>query len=268
MTASQNSSKRHFARLSIAIILFMAFGTACAPRQIKPVAAIDPAPLFEVVNTRQMAFEKGLSGSLELTFRNDKKRFKGRVYIVAYPDGRFRLEVPGTLGSTLLVMASDNREILAFYPGENRAFRSAVDGRAINPHLPFPLPVDPTILPALIMGVFPEGHDASGAEAYLMDSGEKLLQTGSGDSGLQFTYLFDKGPGDSLREITIRGRDMVVSVRTHLKPDHLPRDFNLTMAEGVLKGEWDSVAPFGGDEANLGLRLPESIPVTDLEASP
>ncbi len=246
----------------------MALGTACAPRQIKPVAIIDPAPLLEVVNARRMAFEKGLSGNLELAFKKGKQRFKGKVYIVAYPDGQFRLEVPGTLGSTLLVMASDNQEILAFYPGENRAFRSAVDGRSINPHLPFPLPVDPTMLPALIMGVFPEVSSASGAEAHLMDSGEKLLQTGSGDTGLQFTYLFAKGPGDNLRKITIRGKDLEVSVHTRLKPDHLPRDFNLTLVDGVLKGEWDSVAPFGGDMADLKLRLPKSVTVTDLEASP
>ncbi len=259
-------SKRLFARLTV-IILTMALGTACAPRQVKLVALIDPAPLLEVVNARQLAFEKGLSGSLELSFKNSKQRFKGRVYIVAYPDGRFRLEVPGTLGSTLLVMANDNREILAFYPGEKRAYRSTVTGRSINPHLPFPLPVDPTLLPALIMGVFPGDDGVSVAEAHLMDSGEKLLQTVSRDTGLQFTYLFDKGPGHSLRKITVRGREFEVTVHTRRKSDHLPLDFILTLAEGVLKGEWDSVKPFGGDEAAIKLHLPESVSVTDLEAS-
>lgn len=255
-------------RWGIVIILIMAWGTACAPRQIRPVAAIDPAPLLEAVNARRTAFENGLSGTLELAYKNGKQRFKGRVYIIAYPDGRFRLEVPGPMGGTLLVMASDNREILAFYPEENRAFRSAVDGRSINPHLPFPLPVDPSILPALIMGVFPESNTAPKAEAHLMDSGEKLLQTGSRDNGLQFTYLFDKASKATLRKITVKGRDLKVLVRTRQGPDHLPRDFSLTMAEGVLKGHWDSVAPFGGDEAALGIRLPDSVTVTDLEASP
>jgi hypothetical protein len=254
-------------QFAITITLILVWGTACAPRQIRPVAVIDPAPLLEMVNNRRAAFEKGLSGSLELAFKNGKQRFKGRVYIVAYPDGRFRLEVPGTLGSTLLVMANDNLEILAFYPGENRAFRSAVDGRSINPHLPFPLPVDPTILPALIMGVFPESVTVSEAKAQLMDSGEKLLTTRSEGSALQFTHLFDRGPGHRLRKITIKGRDMEVELRTRKGPDYLPRDFILTLEDGVLKGEWDSVAPFNGDEAALGLHLPESIPITDLEAS-
>jgi len=255
-------------RWAAVIILFLTWGSACAPRQIMPVAVIDPAPLLKVVNARRLSFEKGISGSMELTVKNGKQRFKGKAYIVAYPDGRFRLEVPGPLGGTLLVMASDNAEILAFYPGENKAFRTAVNGRSLNPHLPFPLPVDPTILPALIMGVYPEGMSVSKAKAHLMDSGEKLLRTGSGDKGLEYTYLFDKASTDRLREITVRGNDMEVSVHTRLEPDHLPRDFALTLPDGVLRGEWDSVALFEGDEAALGLRLPDSVPVTDLEASP
>jgi hypothetical protein len=268
VTASQNGSKRFFAKLSIVIVLLVAWGAACAPRQIKPVAAIDPAPLLERVNTRRIAFEQGLSGTLELAYKNGKQRFKGRTYIVAYPDGRFRLEVPGTLGDTLLVMASDNHEILAFYPGENKAFRSAVDGKSLSPHLPFPLPVDPTLLPALIMGVFPKSGDPSGAEAHIMNSGEKLLTARSEDTGLQFTWLFDKASKDSLRKITIRGKDMEVSVRTRQDSEHLPRDFDLTMANGVLKGEWDSVAPFGGNEAALELRIPDFIQIIDLETAP
>jgi hypothetical protein len=252
----------------IAIVLLMAWGGACAPRQIKPVAAIDPAPLLEKISTRQTAFERGLSGTLELAYKNGKQRFNGKTYIVAFPDGRFRLEVPGTLGATLLVMVSDNREILAFYPGENRAFRSAVDGKSLSPHLPFPLPVDPTVLPALIMGVLPGNDPPAEAKAHIMDSGEKLLTAGSEGTGLQFTWLFDKSSRDNLREVTIKGNDITVLVRTRQGADHLPRDFNLTLPDGVLKGEWDSVAPFGGDEAVLKLHLPDFTQITDLEEAP
>ncbi len=249
------------------IVLLVAWGTACAPRQIKPVAAIDPAPLLEKIYTRRMAFEQGLSGTVELVFYG-KKRFNGKVYIVAYPDGRFRLEVPGPFGGTHLVMASDNTEILAFYPGENRAFRSVVDGKSINPHLPFPLPVDPTILPAMIMGVFPEGGRTTGAEAHLMDSGEKRLQTAAADGRFQYTYFFGKGSDNRLRQVMVRGEDMEVSVRTFMDNGHLPRDFTITLTEGILKGKWDSVTSFKGNGADLWPRLPDSVPVTDLEASP
>ena len=264
---SQNSSNRLFARLSIVIVLLVAWGTACAPRQIKPVSAIDPAPLLERINTRQIAFEQGLSGTLELAFYG-KKRFNGKAYIVAYPDGRFRLEVPGLFGGTHLVMASDNTEILAFYPGKSRAYRSVANGRSLNPHLPFPLPVDPARLPALIMGVLPGSSDLSGAQAHLMDSGEKQLQIAAADGGLQYTYLFGKGSDSRLRQVTIRGEDVEVSVRTFGDNGHLPRDFTITLTEGILKGEWDAVAPFKGDGSVLDLHLPDFIQITDLEASP
>ena len=251
------------------VLMLLVIGTAaCAPRQIKPVALIDPAPLLEVVNARQIVFEKGLSGSLDLSFKNGKQRFNSRVYIVAYPDGRFRLEIPGFLGDTYLVMVSDNNEILAFYPGQSKAFRSSVDGRSLNPHLPFPLPVDPTRLPALLMGVFSGSDHPADVEAHLMDSGEKLLRTVSGDTGMQYNYLYDKGNSARLRKITIRGKGVEVTVRTASEPNHLPQDFDITLPEGVLRGEWDSVAPFEGDRTVLELPLPASVTVTDLEISP
>lgn len=255
-------------RRGIIIILLTALGTACAPRQIKPVAVMDPAPLLDAVYTRNETLERGLSGILELAYKDGKQRFNGKVYIVAFPDGRFRLEVPALLGGTLLVMASDRVEIFAYYPGEGKAFRSKVDGRSLNPYLPFPLPVDPTMLPALIMGALPDSDAPSDAEAWLMDSGEKLLRITPSDSGLQFGYLFARGRVDRLREITILGWDLKVLVRTGPDPDYLPGDFDLALSEGVLKGEWDSVSPFGGDEEALGLRIPDHVPVTDLEALP
>ena len=262
-------SKRLFAGLSI-VILILVWGTACAPRQLKPVASVDPAPFLEAVNSRRVAFESGLSGSLELAFKNREQHFNSKVYIVAYPDGRFRLEIPGPFGGTHLIMASDNAEILAFYPGEGKAYRSTVDGRSINPHLPFPLPIDPSMLPAMIMGVFPEGGHTTGAQAHLMDSGEKQLQTtvGAYHGELQYTYLFGKGSGNRLRQVAVKGEGMEVSVRTARDNGNLPRDFTITLTEGVLKGEWDSVALFRGDETDLWLHFPDSVPITDLEAPP
>jgi hypothetical protein len=247
-------------------VLIVLLAAGCAPRMFKPVGLVDPVPLLEVVNTRRLTLEKGLSGTLELAFKNHERRFNSRVYIVAYPDGRFRLEIPGLLGGTILVMVNDGREILAYYPGENRAFRSAVDGRSINPHLPFPLPVDPTLLPALIMGVTPPGDTVSGARAWLLESGERLLLTEPGKSGLRYRYLFNRGAENALREITVRGNDMEVSIGTREGARYLPREFEITLAEGVLKGQW--VEPFGGNETVLDLNLPVHVPVTDLEASP
>lgn len=250
------------------VVLILAVLAGCAPRQIKPVSAVDPVPLLEKINTRRTAFEKGLSGSLDLSYADGKHRYSSRVYIVAYPDGPFRLEIPAPLGGTAMVMVSDNEEILAYYPGEGKAFRSRVDGRSINPYLPFPLPLDPSMLPSLIMGVSPPGTSATAASAWLMDSGEKLLKVRWADKGLQSTYLFGKGPDRGITEITTQGDRLKVSLDTMPGDSELPEDFTIALADGVLKGQWDSVAPFTGNAAVLELRLPANVPITDLEALP
>ena len=83
-------------------------------------------------------------------------------------------------------MVNDGREILTFYPGDNRAFTSAVNSRSLNRYLPFPLPVEPEKITAIIMGVFPLNGSADGVQAFLMDSGEKLLEAGTTDGGPQY----------------------------------------------------------------------------------
>lgn len=262
------SSKRPFAKLSIAIAFSMMLGAGCLPRQIKPVDSIDPAPLLYLVRERQSAFDQGLSGTMELAFKNKKQRFSSKVYIVAYPDGRFRMEIPGAFGNTYLVMANDNREIMAFYPDDNRAFSSAVNSRSLNRHLPFPLPVDPEKIAALVMGVFPRnGHDP-GVQAYLMGSGEKLLETETSDGDLRYAYLFGKTPKGSLRKISVKGKDLEVSLVTDLKAPNLPRNFEILFPEGFIKGKWEKVSLFEGNDSVLKLHIPESTPVTDLDTTP
>ena len=106
--------KRH---LRTAVVFFIVIhGGACVQRQIKPVSTIDPAPLVEKIMAVQATLEKGASGRLELTFKKGRKTVRSSAYIVAFPDGRFRLEVPGPFGGTHVVMTNDNREILAFCP--------------------------------------------------------------------------------------------------------------------------------------------------------
>lgn len=252
----------------IIIIFILALGTACAPRQIKPVAVIDPSPFLHIVDERQAALEKGISGTLELTFKNSRRRFKGRVYTVALPDGQFRLEVPTPLGGTHLVMTNDNKRILAYYPDENKAFTSNVKGRSIDPHLPFPLPLDPAVLPILIMGVFPDEAGSVKSEAHLMDSGAKRLIVHEENHGLRYEFLFNEENGERLQGYTVKGEYGQILVRTEPGPPYLPADFILTTEKGTLKGEWDSITPFKGDDKALEISLPEQMPVTDLEALP
>ena len=66
------SSKRSFARLSVAVVFTTMLVTGCMPRHIKPVESIDPVPLHNQVRERQADLEKGLSGIMELAFKNKK----------------------------------------------------------------------------------------------------------------------------------------------------------------------------------------------------
>jgi hypothetical protein len=241
---------------------------ACAPHQIQPVADIDPSPLLETVTYRQTAFESGVSGTLEMDFKQGKKHFRGSVFIVAFPDGRFRLEVPGPLGNTLLIMANNGHEVLAYYPEKGKAYRSVSDGPSLNPHLPFPLPVEANTLTPLLLGIIPEGMSISQLNAFLLQSGEKQLLAGSNNGGLQLTYLFTREPSVALRIVKASKKDMDIVVTTQKTPPYFPEGFVLATPDANLKGEWEKVAFFDGDETILQLNVPASVHVTDLEGYP
>ena len=255
-------------RLAIFLLVLSLAGSACVPRQLRSVADIDPDPLVRIVQERRLLLEKGIAGVLDLDYRNRNRHFGGQAYIVAFPDGRFRLEVPSPMGGTILVMTSDGREVLAYYPQENRAYRSAAGGKSITPHLPFPLPVAPESLPALLMGLPPADGTAGQMRASLLQSGQKILSSRQPGEGMDHVYLFGKSPGEDLLEITSRKGKAVFKVRTQEQAPFLPRRFDLRFPEGRLKGSWDQVALYEGDGSGLSLRLPPSVPVQDLESPP
>jgi hypothetical protein len=254
-------------RLLTAIGLLMITVLACAPRQIRPIANIDPTPLLEAVADRNIEFEQGLSGTLEMDFKHGKKRFRGRAFTIAFPDGRFRFEVPGPLGSTFLIMTYNGHEVLAYYPDEGKAYRSVGDGSSINPYLPFPLPVEMSTLVSLLMGIPTEESVISETQAFLLESGEKQLWVRSGEEGLQFMYLFTKDPAVALRLVKARENSMTLVVTTRKVPPYFPDGFTLTLPDAELRGQWENVAFFDGDATVLQLNIPLSVHVTDLEGT-
>jgi hypothetical protein len=170
-------------------------------------------------------------------------------------------------------MRSDGNEILAYYPEKAKAYRSLAEGRSLNPYLPFPLPVDPDMIPALMMGVFPVTGKITGevsegvseANATLMDSGEINLQARWEASGPWFDYLFAKGSESSLSMITTVQNEMSLKVMTDLTPPHLPRSFTITSSDASMKGEWKSASLFKGTETDLVFQIPDNVTVIDLE---
>jgi hypothetical protein len=255
-------------RLLTVICVLSTAISSCVPRQIRPVSEIDPAPMLEVVTLRRNSFENGLSGILEADFVQTGKRFRGKAYITVFPDGPFRLEIPGPMGTTLMVMVNNGQEVTAYYPEERKAYLSLTDGLSTSPHLPFPFPVEPKIMAALLVGTVPGNFRTSAAVAYLLDSGEKQLRSVSDQSGLEFTYLFTKGPAAALRFVNAHGHDLDLAVFTSTTPPYLPESFIITTRESTLRGEWEEVTMFRGDKSILLLDIPESVHITDLRGTP
>jgi hypothetical protein len=246
------------------VCIFTMTATACVPRQTRPVSEIDPTIMLEAVTHRREDFEKGLSGILEMDFKQGGKRFSGKTYIIAFPDGPFRLEIPGPMGSTLMVMVNDGKEVTAYYPEKGEVYLSLTEGLSINPHLPFPLPLETDMLTALLMGTTPENSHISETRAYVLESGERRLWTRSDSSGLEYTYLFTKGPAISIRLVNAYGDGLDLKVATQKTPPYLPADFSLTFQDTTITGDWEKVVMFDGDKTVLKLDIPESVSITDL----
>jgi hypothetical protein len=251
-------------RLLKAICILAMAASACAPRQIRPVSEIDPAPMLETVAHRRNALEKGISGLLETDFKKGGQRYRGKAYITVFPDGPFRLEIPGFMGSTAMVMVNNGQEVTAYYPEERKAYLSLTDGLSINPHLPFPLPVKTDLLTALLMGTVPKSYHISEAGAFLLDSGEKQLWSKSDQDGMTFKYLFTEGPAADLMQVNASRPGLEMEVTTQRKPPYLPESFALIFQESTIKGDWEKVAVFNGDRTVLLLNVPASVPITDL----
>ena len=241
---------------------------ACAPRQVLPVSDIDPSPLFRIVHHRRSVLEAGISGTLEMDFARGHRHFRGRAYVISFPDGRFRLEIPGFMGTTYLIMASDGKELVAYYPGEGKAYRGDVGSRHIDEHLPFPLPVDAALVPAFLLGVYPEENGPPEIRASLLDSGEKRLNARWEGTKLRFSHLFSRGNRPSLRAIHALMEEMELEVATEKTPPYLPLGFTLTLPDTRLKGELEKVSLYQGESSALKLKIPDSVAVTDLEGPP
>jgi hypothetical protein len=255
-------------RRCLAVFFLLAIAIpGCAQRQLRPVADIDPTPLLETVSERNALFEQGLSGVLEMDFRQGKKRFRGRAFIIAFPDGRFRLEIPGPLGSTFLIMTYDGDKVLAYYPEEGRAYRSYRDSPTINPYLPFPLPIKMGAIVSLLMGTPAVENASAEIRAFLLESGEKQLLLRS-DDGVQMSYLFTGGPTAALRVVKAQETSMEMVVTTRKIQPYFPSRFVINLPDADMRGQWESVAFFDDDETVLQPDIPGSVHVNDLKGTP
>jgi len=251
--------------LSLAFVLIV-FTTACAPRSIYPERDLDPSPLLQAMTTRQTTFKAGVSGTIEILYRGTDGNFRGKAHIIVFPDGPFRIEIPGLMGSTLVIMASDGREVLIYYPGEGVAFRGPAKGLSLGSRLPFPLPVDAAAVPPLLLGSFPGYTHPGNPRSSLLSSGERTLRITGDGTGPQFKFLFSKKDPPALHAYHCSYDNLRLEATTARIPPFFPEAFTVTLPDAELKGKWEKAGLFKKDASALKFKIPGSVPITELEA--
>jgi len=237
---------------------------ACAPRDLYPERSIDPTPLMQAVRNRGEVLGTGVSGTILIRYRGAEGRFGGKGYVTALPGGTFRLEIPGFLGNTLAAIVSDGTQVLAYYPEEGQAFRSPARGHSVGIYLPFPLPLEAAALPSLLLGVLPEEGEPERIRAAILNTGERILQVREGGTGTEFTFLFRKNTLD-LHSYRCSLGDLDLQGTLQGKSPFLPEAFRFEFSDARIEGEWETIGLFKGEASALKLRIPPSVPVTDLE---
>lgn len=244
--------------------LLILSAAACAPRDLYPERNIDPTPLMQAVRDRGEVMSSGVSGTILLRYAGEDGRFGGKAYVTALPGGAFRMEIPGFLGNTLVAIASDGTHVLTYYPEEGQAFRSPARGHAIGIHLPFPLPLEAASLPSLLLGVLPQDGTPEMIRAAILNTGERILQVREKGTGTEFTFLFRKNTLD-LRSYRCSLGGLDLQGTTQGKPPFFPEAFRFEFPDARIEGEWETIRFFEGEASALKLRIPPSVPVTDLE---
>jgi len=252
-----------------AFILIVPVLAGCAgPSTFDNAARIDPSELLRILDFQRENLKQGFAGNLEMDFREGKRHYRGESFILVDPQGRFRLEVPGWMGSTLMIMVNDGRIIKAYYPKDNELYITSVSGRSLSPFLPFPFPLDPATLPSLISGIWPDNADAALAAAYINKKGERLLSTTTPDFPV-LNYVFRPHPQDFLKELSVLHDESRLTVYFAAEGDNLPKAFTYKDETTALKGSFQNLKIFTVlNDAAFSLELPPDVVIRELDQNP
>ena len=205
------------------------------------------------------------STTMRMNFTEDGRHFSGKAYLLVSQPQHFRLEIPGILGSTLLLMVGDGKDVWAYYPRDGAAYRTSAHGMALSPYLPFPFPLDPAWIPFLVTGSLPPDFDYSGAMAYELDSGGIELYLDVRDWG-SWQYIFGPGPVPYPIELSARVRGGTITVVNSREAPYLPIRFRFRSDTATLKATLEDSRILENAPPGAFLRpIPPNIPVHDLE---
>ncbi len=246
------------------LALFFLATSCAAPASYRHISSIDPVPFVKALTERELLSE-GLISTLDVRYRGDAGRYSGEVFLVLASSSRLRLEVPGSMGSTFLVMVSDGRKVLVYYPGEGLAYMTSVGGESLAPYLPFHFPLDPAWIPDLILGIIPEGVNTESARAYATRSGKAVLYL-DGSDGLSLQYVMLPGDPARLYAVTARKDSSTLTVTFASEDTNLPGKLDYRSAEGRTKVDFIQVRRADSlPERAFESPVPSYISVKDLE---
>jgi hypothetical protein len=229
----------------ITLILFPVALVSCATAPpVQRTAETDPAPFVKYLKERFAQFDQGLSATVDLDFQNEDRYQGGIAYMVLQPSGRFRLEVPGPMGSTLLVAACDGQRFQVYYPEEAAAFQGSALDAGMWARMPFSLPVRPVDFAFLITGT-PPVERAAAAPAYLNSDGTRILTI---EGILADTITMDFGGRRNASHpypdhMLSRLGDASFKVTNRREHPHYPEQFSLRRDGLSLSGRFDRIAP-------------------------
>lgn len=246
------------------LLLTVFLGSCAGPGRYARKYSVDPGPFLEALTSREVGQEV-IASTLEVRMRGDRGRFSGEIYLLLAPPSRFRLEVPGTMGSTLFVLVVDGKKAWAYYPEENTAYTASYGSSALDPYLPFPLPHDPAWLPDLIMGKLSRGWQSRKIAAYSTSGGAVLVVDLLKEVSVE--YLMSPTEPAAVLRAAASSSDQKFTVYFTEDKKNLPARFDYRFSGGRLTAEFLQVRRSADLQPGaFDSPVPVNVPVTDLEA--
>jgi outer membrane lipoprotein-sorting protein len=126
--------------------------SACAGRPTLPSVTPPAEEVFQQVSARREALH-GLKGLAYVKLSSPEKSLSGQQVLFARLPGDLRVETLSPLGTPLLYIVTDGKEIRLYVPEENRYYQGAFEPRALS--FAFPLALYPEEMVAFLLGGVP-----------------------------------------------------------------------------------------------------------------
>lgn len=255
-------NRRGLPALALLLIWPLLYSCATTP-PVKPVATTDAEPLINLLKKRDALLAGGLTATLKLDYKGKVQRNGSRIFLALIPPASFRLEVPGVMGSTILVATGDGTSVHAYFPRDNRLFVTGARDSAFADLLPVPVPFEPYRLPRLLSGALGTLAGDAPTTALTMSDGTTVLSLKDAEGNLMI-YRFSSGltgisstVGSGSYNLALAPRWPHYPVKVTYRDDHIS-----------LVGTFSNVKAMAHPGVDiLSISFPSDAEVVDLEGS-